>query len=175
MCELYRLLGDPTRFDILCYLCGHNAYVQELANRFGLSRNTIHHHMNKLVECGLVQCTVNGNRMYYSLDSETIQLFLQRQAVLFQKSVIQNAPLLELDAAIPPPMPREKDPLFQPGTMLFRTRGERCSNAGALSQRAGYPPAPQYVLASIFAGFLHNPLQIQAESRLASGAKMCYA
>ncbi len=85
VCELYRLLGDPTRFDILCYLCGHNAYVQELANRFGLSRNTIHHHMNKLVECGLVQCTVNGNRMYYSLDPETIQLFLQRQAVLFQK------------------------------------------------------------------------------------------
>ncbi len=85
VCELYRLLGDPTRFDILCYLCGHNAYVQELVSRFGLSRNTIHHHMNKLVECGLVQCTVNGNRMYYSLDQETLQHFLQRQSILFQK------------------------------------------------------------------------------------------
>lgn len=86
VCELYRLLGDPTRFDILCYLCGHNAYVQELSNRFGLSRNTIHHHMNKLTECGLVRCATSGNRMYYSLDQETMQLFLQRQAVLFQKN-----------------------------------------------------------------------------------------
>lgn len=83
VCETYRLLGDSTRFDILCYLRSHNAYVQELSTRFGLSRNTIHHHMNKLTDCGLVRCTVEGNRMYYSLDSEYVQQFLQRQAALF--------------------------------------------------------------------------------------------
>lgn len=83
VCEIYRLLGDPTRFDILCYLRGHNAYVQELSHQFGLSRNTIHHHMNKLMDSGLVHCMVNGNRMYYSLDQERMQLFLQRQKLLF--------------------------------------------------------------------------------------------
>lgn len=85
VCEIYRLLGDPTRFDILCYLRGHDAYVQELSHQFGLSRNTIHHHMNKLMDCGLVNCMTNGNRMYYSLDRERMQLFLQRQKILFDR------------------------------------------------------------------------------------------
>lgn len=85
VCETYRLLGDSTRFDILCYLRGRTAYVQELSTRFGLSRNTIHHHMNKLADCGLVQCTIHGNRTYYSLDEEQVQLFLERQAALFGK------------------------------------------------------------------------------------------
>ena len=85
VCEIYRLLGDSTRFDIFCYLRNHTAYVQDLSSRFGLSRNTIHHHMNKLIDCGLVQCTVKGNRMYYSLNKKTVEQFLQRQAFLFQK------------------------------------------------------------------------------------------
>lgn len=85
VCETYRLLGDSTRFDILCYLRGRTAYVQELSTRFGLSRNTIHHHMNKLADCGLVQCTISGNRTFYSLDEEMVQRFLERQAVLFGK------------------------------------------------------------------------------------------
>ena len=85
VCEIYRLLGDPTRFYILCYLRGHNAYVQELSHQFGLSRNTIHHHMNKLMDCGLVHCMVHGNRMYYSLDQERMQLFLKRQKLLFDQ------------------------------------------------------------------------------------------
>ena len=85
VCETYRLLGDSTRFDILCYLRGRTAYVQELSTRFSLSRNTIHHHMNKLADCGLVQCTIHGNRTFYTLDEEQVQLFLERQAALFGK------------------------------------------------------------------------------------------
>lgn len=85
VCETYRLLGDSTRFDILCYLRGRTAYVQELSTRFSLSRNTIHHHMNKLSNCGLVQCTIQGNRTFYTLDEEQVQMFLERQAVLFGK------------------------------------------------------------------------------------------
>lgn len=86
VCETYRLLGDSTRFDILCYLRGRTAYVQELSTRFSLSRNTIHHHMNKLSDCGLVQCTIHGNRTFYTLDEEQVQLFLERQAALFGKN-----------------------------------------------------------------------------------------
>lgn len=85
VCEIYRLLGDNTRFDILCYLRGRTAYVQELSSRFSLSRNTIHHHMNKLADCGLVQCTIRGNRTFYTLDEEMVQQFLERQASLFGK------------------------------------------------------------------------------------------
>ena len=79
ICEIYRLLGDPTRFDIFCFLITHNAYVQELSNKFKLSRNTIHHHLNKLIESGLVQCSPEGNRMRYSADKTAIRNFIHLQ------------------------------------------------------------------------------------------------
>lgn len=81
--DAYKLLGDRTRFDILCYLRGRSAYGQELSAHFGLSRNTIHHHMNKLLSYGLVRCTTVGNRVYYSTDARAIQLLLDRQKELF--------------------------------------------------------------------------------------------
>lgn len=81
--EIFRLLGDRTRFDLVCYLNHHTAYGQELSAKFGLSRNTIHHHMSKLSATGLVHCTANGNRVYYSLDEQMILMLLEQQKELF--------------------------------------------------------------------------------------------
>ena len=81
--EAFRVLGDKTRFDMLCYLKDHPTYSQDLAARFNLSRNTIHHHMSKLIATNLVKCTIDGNRIYYSLDTETWELLLKDQRSLF--------------------------------------------------------------------------------------------
>lgn len=81
--DAFKLLGDRTRFDILCYLRDHSAYGQELSTHFGLSRNTIHHHMSKLATHGLVRCVTDGNRVYYSLDQEAMEILLERQKRLF--------------------------------------------------------------------------------------------
>lgn len=81
--EAFRLLGDRTRFDLICYLRDHVAYGQELSAKFGLSRNTIHHHMSKLSATGLVRCTTNGNRVYYSLDEDMVRRLLRQQEELF--------------------------------------------------------------------------------------------
>ena len=83
----FKLLGDRTRFDILCYLHSRSAYGQELCNHFGLSRNTIHHHMNKLVDYGLVRYATDGNRIYYSVDQNAIALLLDRQKQLFAEDL----------------------------------------------------------------------------------------
>ena len=80
--EAIRLLADQTRFDILCYLRDHDAYGQELAAKFSLSRNTIHHHMTKLLSGHLVKCTVDGNRVYYRVDENTIRRLIERQQEL---------------------------------------------------------------------------------------------
>lgn len=80
--DAIRLLADQTRFDILCHLRDHDAYGQELAAKFGLSRNTIHHHMTKLLAAHLVKCTMDGNRVYYRVDKETISRLLDRQREL---------------------------------------------------------------------------------------------
>ncbi len=82
VCEAIRLLADQTRFDILCYLRDHDAYGQELAARFSLSRNTIHHHMTKLLSAHLVKCTVDGNRVYYRVDEASVSRLLDRQREL---------------------------------------------------------------------------------------------
>lgn len=81
--EAYHLLGDRTRFDILCYLHQQSAYGVELSNHLNLSRNTIHHHMSKLINYGLVVCTTDGKRVYYSLDNEAFETFIMRQKDLF--------------------------------------------------------------------------------------------
>jgi DNA-binding transcriptional ArsR family regulator len=82
VCEAIRLLADQTRFDIVCYLRDRDAYGQELAAKFGLSRNTIHHHMTKLLAAHLVKCTVDGNRVYYRADEKGISRLLERQREL---------------------------------------------------------------------------------------------
>lgn len=85
--EAIKLLGDRTRFDILCFLRDHAAYGQELSDRFGLARNTIHHHMSKLSNAGLVTCTVDGNRVYYTLDRAAMdRLLLQQRKLLLGDS-----------------------------------------------------------------------------------------
>ena len=66
---------------ISCATCGTaGAYGQELSAKFGLSRNTIHHHMSKLLAARLVSCTVDGNRVYYTVDRESVSDLLNRQA-----------------------------------------------------------------------------------------------
>lgn len=81
--EAYNLLGDRTRFDILCYLRKNKAYGLELSNQFNLSRNTIHHHMSKLINSGLITCTTDGKRVYYSLDTEAFEKLISNQRELF--------------------------------------------------------------------------------------------
>lgn len=81
--EAYKLLGDRTRYDILCFLKHKSAYGQELSAQFNLSRNTIHHHMNKLIAAGLVSCTIDGNRVYYSVNKDTITELIEKQKELF--------------------------------------------------------------------------------------------
>ena len=58
------------------------AYGQELSDHLGLARNTIHHHMSKLASAGLVTCTVDGNRVYYTVDKSAADRLLIRQRQL---------------------------------------------------------------------------------------------
>lgn len=77
--EAIKLMGDRTRFDILCFLRDRSAYGQELSDHFCLARNTVHHHMSKLSNAGLITCTVDGNRVYYAVDKPSMDRLLARQ------------------------------------------------------------------------------------------------
>lgn len=77
--EAIRLLGDPTRFEILCFLRDRSAYGSELSEELGFARNTIHHHTSKLLNAGLLTYTVEGNRILYSTNKERLSSLLAQQ------------------------------------------------------------------------------------------------
>ena len=77
--EAIRLLGDPTRFEILCFLRDRPAYGSELSEQLGFARNTIHHHTSKLLNAGLLTYTVEGNRILYSTNKERLSSLLAQQ------------------------------------------------------------------------------------------------
>ncbi|MDO5716820.1 MAG: winged helix-turn-helix domain-containing protein [Tissierellia bacterium] len=65
-----KLLGDRTRFDILLLLRENDAYASELADQMQLARNTIHHHMTRLIDADLVTPILDGNKVIYSLNKD---------------------------------------------------------------------------------------------------------
>jgi predicted ArsR family transcriptional regulator len=54
--DMQRAIGQGTRYRLLHYLttCG-DASAKELKKALNLKRNTLHYHLNKLVDVGLVQ------------------------------------------------------------------------------------------------------------------------
>lgn len=72
-----KLLGDKSKFDILLYIKGKKAYGQELASMLGLTTPTISHHMNALFQAGFVHIERDANRVYYSMNGEKIEDFIQ--------------------------------------------------------------------------------------------------
>lgn len=65
--RLYRALGDDSRLRILRLLADGDLYLTEIAERMGLSKPTVSHHLALLRACGLVSTTEAGSLMYYSL------------------------------------------------------------------------------------------------------------
>lgn len=80
--DAIHLLGDRTRFDILCFLRDHPAYGSEISERLGLARNTIYHHMSKLLNADLVSCSVDGNRVCYVTNKERMSKLLSQMHCL---------------------------------------------------------------------------------------------
>ena len=65
--RLYRALGDESRLRILRYLADGDLYLTEIADRMGLSKPTVSHHLAQLRASGLVSTVEAGSVIYYSL------------------------------------------------------------------------------------------------------------
>ncbi len=79
--SLFRLLGDETRYKIVCSLYRSDSYVERLAEQLGLTPGTICFHLKKLESAGVVKCSRSQFYMIYSLNKEvfarTIESFLE--------------------------------------------------------------------------------------------------
>ena len=71
--EQLKALGDSTRFNIIKLLKDRPYYLKELADALGLTSPTVSHHMDELLQAGLVKITNKGRRIYYTLDLESMR------------------------------------------------------------------------------------------------------
>ncbi len=65
--RLFKALGDESRMRILRFLADGDLYLTEIAERMGLSKPTVKHHVAQLRAAGLLTMTETGGLTYYSL------------------------------------------------------------------------------------------------------------
>src|SRR5437763_12086949 len=68
-----RALADPTRIRILGLLAERPMYGQELAKVLDVKPPTVSHHIEPLVNAGLVRVRKENNYHYYELDSSGLE------------------------------------------------------------------------------------------------------
>lgn len=62
-----RMLGEPVRVRLLVLLDAHDQSVQQLADRLGLSHQTVSKHLNVLYLAGMVNRRKQGREVLYAL------------------------------------------------------------------------------------------------------------
>lgn len=71
--RLFKALGDETRLRILQMLAEREMYVQEIANRLGVTHVTTIHHLAQLRAAQLTRGVDRGNLKYYQLRRDSVQ------------------------------------------------------------------------------------------------------
>ncbi len=72
-----KLFSDKSKVDILEIVGKRPCYGKELANELQLSTATISYHVNSLLKEGLLKAEVNANKVYYSLNRESLANYLE--------------------------------------------------------------------------------------------------
>jgi DNA-binding transcriptional ArsR family regulator len=79
MADIFDVLADGTRRDILTRLLAHEAAVGDLVDALGLTQPTVSKHLARLLEAGLVTVREDGRNRIYALNPaplETVDAFL---------------------------------------------------------------------------------------------------
>lgn len=71
--QILKLLGDKSKFEILCLLKSHGRYNLEIAESLQLTPATASHHMSMLLTNHMVTVEKKDGRVYYQLNQETLR------------------------------------------------------------------------------------------------------
>src|SRR5918997_6093960 len=77
MADAFRVVADSARLRILSVIASKDpeeSWVGELTEALGLSQPTVSHHLRVLLEAGLIERDVRGNRTYYKLVCEQVNI-----------------------------------------------------------------------------------------------------
>ncbi|MBF0196461.1 MAG: winged helix-turn-helix transcriptional regulator [Planctomycetes bacterium] len=74
--ELAKALGHPARLRIMSFLAKQKTCIcSPIVEEIGLAQSTVSQHLKILKETGWIQGTVEGNKVCYCLNPETIDLY----------------------------------------------------------------------------------------------------
>lgn len=71
--EIFRMLADATRFQVLWALAGQERSVTELAEQVGKPAPSVSQHLAKLRMARLVRTRRAGTTIFYSLENEHVR------------------------------------------------------------------------------------------------------
>ena len=89
MADAFRVVADSARLRILSVIASKDpeeSWVGELTEALGLSQPTVSHHLRVLHEAGLLERESRGNRTYYTLACE--QLDVLRNSLAPRKTLM---------------------------------------------------------------------------------------
>ena len=70
--ELFNILGNDIRFNIVSYLSSGEKCVCEIFKEFKLAQNLVSHHLAILRDSGLVSARRKGRYIYYTLNKKAL-------------------------------------------------------------------------------------------------------
>ena len=71
--DIFDAIADPTRRKIIDLIAGRSMTVNDVAERFEISRPAVSKHIRILNECGLVVIRKEGRRRYCRADTRKLQ------------------------------------------------------------------------------------------------------
>lgn len=71
--DIFSAIADPTRREIINLLAGRVLPVNEVADKFDISRPAVSKHLKILNESGLIEIHKKGRRRYCRLDPRRLQ------------------------------------------------------------------------------------------------------
>ena len=77
MADAYRVVADAARLRILSLIASkepEESWVGELTEALGLSQPTVSHHLRVLHDAGLIEREPRGNRTYFTLACDQLDL-----------------------------------------------------------------------------------------------------
>lgn len=78
MCTRLKLLSDPSKYEILRLIQKEGKYGAQLAEHLNLTTATISHHVNALMNSGMITLEKDSNRIYYHANKNLVGLTIDQ-------------------------------------------------------------------------------------------------
>ena len=76
--RFFKALADETRLKMVALLASKPRSGEQLAELLSIKRPTVSHHLSKLADAGLVTCTSEGHKKFYTLHLDAVRATAQQ-------------------------------------------------------------------------------------------------